>query len=354
MIEIDGSQKSGSGTIVRDAITYAVLLGQGVRITHIRAQREKPGLRPQHLGVVQAYARWTGANVRGAEIGSEEIEFVPKRPLKDYFLEWDIGTSGSATLFSLAVLPVLQFARFPTKLDVKGGLFQDHAPTALYLQHVLSYALRQMGATASFEIHRPGFIPTGNGEFSVSTQPLQGPLKPLQLLEQGQISAVNGIALSSHLKERNVSDRMAGEAMKVLRATSLQSSITVAYDETDMPLYYKPAPQPGAALCLWVYSSTKATLGADMAGAPRRSSEWIGRNTARQLLQDIQSGATVDRHLADMLIPFAALADGESLYRIPQMTGHIEARLWLMETMLGASWELEGTLLRIGGIGFRP
>ena len=43
MIEIDGGQKSGSGTIVRDAISLAVLIGQEVHLTNIRARREVKG-----------------------------------------------------------------------------------------------------------------------------------------------------------------------------------------------------------------------------------------------------------------------------------------------------------------------
>ena len=51
---IDGSEKSGSGTIVRFAAGLATLLGEELHLTNIRAKREKPGLRPQHLKAVQA------------------------------------------------------------------------------------------------------------------------------------------------------------------------------------------------------------------------------------------------------------------------------------------------------------
>jgi len=54
MKTIDGSARSGSGTIVRHAVALASLLGREVRIDNIRAGRPKPGLRAQHLKVVQA------------------------------------------------------------------------------------------------------------------------------------------------------------------------------------------------------------------------------------------------------------------------------------------------------------
>lgn len=60
----------------------------------------------------------------------------------------------------------------------------------------------------------------------------------------------------------------------------------------------------------------------------------------------------MDRHLADQLILYAALAQGESFYLIPAFTDHVEANLWLVETLLGAKWELQGKALWIKGIGY--
>jgi RNA 3'-terminal phosphate cyclase (ATP) len=68
---------------------------------------------------------------------------------------------------------------------------------------------------------------------------------------------------------------------------------------------------------------------------------------ARALLDDLASGATVDRHLADQLIIFAALAAGTSVLRLPQITDHVPSNLWLVETILGAHVHLEGHQLSI-------
>ena len=89
-----------------------------------------------------------------------------------------------------------------------------------------------------------------------------------------------------------------------------------------------------------------------MAGAPGRPSEAIGRRVAEMMLEDMESGATVDRHLADQLIVFAALAEGESAWVVPQVTDHVETSLWLVETLLGAKAHLRGRHLRIEGIGY--
>jgi RNA 3'-terminal phosphate cyclase len=52
---------------------------------------------------------------------------------------------------------------------------------------------------------------------------------------------------------------------------------------------------------------------------------------AHALLDDLDSGATIDRHLADHLIIFAALASGASEFRIPQVTDHVHTNIWLVE-----------------------
>jgi tRNA-splicing ligase RtcB (3'-phosphate/5'-hydroxy nucleic acid ligase) len=45
---------------------------------------------------------------------------------------------------------------------------------------------------------------------------------------------------------------------------------------------------------------------------------------AAQLLQEVDSGATLDRHASDQIIPFAAVADGTSRFQVPFVTEHTE------------------------------
>jgi RNA 3'-terminal phosphate cyclase (ATP) len=110
--------------------------------------------------------------------------------------------------------------------------------------------------------------------------------------------------------------------------------------------------QRGAALALYAETTSGCIIGADRAGEPRRTSEDIGKYVATSLLEDLSTGATVDRYLADQLIFYAALADGVSQYRIPKLTEHVETNLWLAETILGARTELTENLVKIHGVGY--
>jgi RNA 3'-terminal phosphate cyclase (ATP) len=78
MIEIDGSQGEGGGQIVRSSLALAAATGQAVPISRVRARRAKPGLQAQHLTAVRATAAISGAEVKGAQIGSGELTFVPE------------------------------------------------------------------------------------------------------------------------------------------------------------------------------------------------------------------------------------------------------------------------------------
>jgi RNA 3'-terminal phosphate cyclase (ATP) len=248
-------------------------------------------------------------------------------------------------MLALAILPVAAFAQKPHAFRLTGGLFQDFAPSAFHLQHALLPVLRRMGLKANLHVLRPGYVPTGGGHIELTTEPVTGTLKPLNMQQQNGELRYWGLSLSSRLQQRKVSQRMAQACQEVMKRRGLKAEIRILNDDT--------APQAGAALALFAEGS-HALLGADRAGALRRSAESIGRFVAHSLLQDLDSGATVDRHLADQLIIFAALAQGTSEFLIPQITDHVQTNIWLVETILGAQTHIEGRHLRIHGVGYEP
>ncbi len=351
---IDGGQYSGSGTIVRDAVALAAITGQAVRIHNIRARRKPPGLRAQHVTVVRAIAALCRGQLRGDTVGSSTLEFIPGSTIAGGNYRFDIGTAGSTTMLASALLPVLLFARKPSSVVLLGGVFQDFAPSAFHFQQVLLPMLRQMGVQATLTIEQPGYVPTGGGCIHLQVTPPEGPLAPVQQVDQGNILQVEGIALASHLKQRHVAHRMAQSCERRLQAHGFNPSIQRLEDEVEHPAFHRVAPQPGAALAIWAHTSTGAIIGADMAGKPGRSSELIGERVAQQFLEDVASGATVDRHLADQWIPFAALAAGKSRVRLPAITDHVTTRLWVVELLLQVATRQEENLLTIEGKGLSP
>jgi len=344
MIQVDGSAHSGSGTLLRYAVALATLLGKPLHMTRIRAKREKPGLRPQHLQAVRACCSLSDGEVEGAEVGSTEIFFKPGDTLKTGDFRWDIGTAGSTTMLAFTLIPLALFASRPCSFSMVGGLFQDFAPSAFHLQRVLLPILKRMGAEIRMEVLQPGYPPKGEGRLRVEVKPLRGGLKPLRMTEQGTLKGIRGISLASHLENERVSERMADQCKRLLERRGYQTHIEVLNDQTAL--------QKGAALLLWAETETGCLLGSDQAGKPGRRSEKIAHSVVTSLFEDLDTKATTDRHLADQLILFAALAGGTSEYLIPRMTEHIESNLWLVEKILGVKSELSKNHLHIEGIGF--
>jgi RNA 3'-terminal phosphate cyclase (ATP) len=344
MITIDGGAKSGSGTIVRYSVALASLLAREIKIQNIRQRRDKPGLRAQHLKVIQACAEMCHGVVENAAVGSKEITYIPRKKFNGGEYHWDIGTAGSTTMFAQALLPLACFAEKPSKFRLEGGLFQDFAPSAYHMKSVLLPLLKQMGIQAELEIIRPGYIPKGKGIIEIEVEPVEK-LKPFNLIEQGKITSINGIALSSHLEEKKVSQRMAQECRKTLSSQGYKAEIKEIYDESSL--------QEGAALAIYADTSSGSVIGSDRAGRPGRRSESIGRYVAQNFMEDVNTGAAVDRYIADQLIIYAGLAEGISRYSIPRITEHVETNLWLIEKFLGARTKISDNLIiEIEGIGF--
>lgn len=344
MLLIDGARYSGSGTIVRQAVAFSALTGQSIHLVNARVKRRDPGLRRQHCRVVEAIGELVQGQARGVFEGSHEFSFTPGSIEEKQEYCWDIGSAGSTTMLALAVLPVLAFRPTATLVKIRGGLFQDFAPSAFHLQHVIVPLLHRMGLEVILHMNRPGYVPSGKGSLSLKISPLKQGLQPMILEQQGLVEKIWGIALASHLAERQVSQRMAESARRQLARAGYDADISIMEDTS--------AEQSGAAFALFADCAPGVRIGADCAGALGRRSEDIGRSAAKHLLADCQTGATLDRFAADQILPFAALAGGASHFRIPQMTDHLQSSAWLVREFFGAETEMDGHHLGISGIGW--
>ena len=249
---------------------------------------------------------------------------------------------GSATMLVLSVLPVACFAATPVRARITGGLFQDFAPSPFHMHHVLAPLVRSMGVDLSLDVIRPGYVPGGGGVIEMNVVPRRQGLDALVLSAAGQFSDVQGIALSSHLAEQQVSERMASTCEAQIRGAGMACAIDRVDDVT--------AVHPGACLAIWAKGSTGSWFGADRAGELGRSSERIGHFVATTFLEDVRSGATVDRHLADQLVLFCALARGISSYVVPRASTHLKSNMWLV-AQFGAHVAVVARRVEIQGMG---
>jgi len=332
MLEVDGSIKSGSGTILRLAIALASILNEPLHIYNIRAKRTSPGLRPQHLEAVLTAAKICNAEVEGTTVGSRELWFRPNKIIGGE-IEAQIGTAGSIPMLIMTILPICAYAEKPVKVHIsKGGTDVMHSPTINYLRYVLLPVLKRMGLTAKITVVKYGYYPKGMGEVYLEVQPCRR-FTPLRLEEFGNVKSVGGLSVCTFLAEKNVAARQAKAANDILRMRRCEAQIQVINDQSN-PL------QKGSSIVLWATTDTGVILGGDAIGELGKPSEIVGREAAENLALEIDAQATVDVHLADLLVPYVALAKDESVYLTRSMTPHLDTNIWVAQELLDVEFSV--------------
>lgn len=335
IIEVDGSYGEAGGALLRVAVALSVLTQKPIRIFNIRAGRKQPGLKTQHLEGLRATAVLCGAKLKGATLGSTEIEFAPAE-IKESRLTISIPTAGSIGL----ILQILQLAAInapaPVDIFIKGGAdFGKFAPPIPYLQQVTLALLEKMGYKIEIKTLKHGFYPVGGGQTEIKIWPARE-LRPLNLTEQGAITKIDGASIAAHqLEKRDVAGRQAKAAAEIV-----QKEIGIA---PEIRVEHVEAACPGSGIVLWMKTNSGAILGSGAIGELRVTAEQIGHIAARDLAADFKTGAAVDRYATDQLIPFMALAAefGPSAIKVPAITSHAATNIWVVEKFLPVEFRVD-------------
>ena len=333
LIEVDGGKKGGSGTILRLSVALSAITRQPLHIYNVRHNRPQPGLKPQHLEAVLTAAKLCNAELEGAKIDSREIWFKP-REVEGGKIEAEIGTAGSIPMLLMTVLPICAYAKSTVVLHIsKGGTDVSNSPTINYMRFILLPTLCRMGLEATLKVHKYGYYPRGNGEVTATVKPAQ-PLRPLHMERFGNIKAIKGVSVCTFLAERKVAERQANAAKDYLREKGYSTEIK-AVNDTSNPL------QKGSSMVMWAETDTGTLLGADSIGELKKTSEKVGEETAQKLYAEMAAKPTVDVHLADLLIPYVALAKGNSIYFTRAVSEHLETNIWVTEQILNVKFNVE-------------
>jgi RNA 3'-terminal phosphate cyclase (ATP) len=135
----------------------------------VRAKRQKPGLLKQHLTAVEAAKTVGCAEVTGAALGSQTLEFTPG-PVTPGNYRFAVGTAGSATLVLQTVLPALLTASGFSTLTLEGGTHNPMAPPFDFLEKSFMPLIHRMGPSVELKLRRPGFyLPVADGSMPESS-----------------------------------------------------------------------------------------------------------------------------------------------------------------------------------------
>ena len=323
MIQIDGSTGESGGQILRTALSLSAITGKPFKITNVRSKRPKPGLQAQHLTCVRALKEICNADVKGATLGSQTLEFIPHKINRGNY-NFDIGTAGSITLLAQCVLPVLLFGEGESVVHFAGGTHVSFSPVGNYFSQVFLPAIQKMGVDVHFTIDRLGWFPVGGGKATLKVKPC-GEIKPLNLIARQISPNIIVTALYSQLPDA-VGKRLANSTVK-----HFTNDICCA----EIKVEKKDAGCPGCAVFVKA-DYTNCVAGFSSLGKLGKPAEAVGKEAAGAFLEFDKTAACVDVHLADQLLLYCALANGTSSFTTEAISQHFDTNAWTISKFLPA------------------
>lgn len=351
-MQLAGDTGEGGGQILRTAITMALATGRGFEATRIRANRPQPGLKAQHAAILRTVAAVTGSQATGVHVGSSHVTFTPGN-LEAGTWTCDVGTAGAASLVLQTLLPLAVLTPGATTLELTGGTDVPFAPTLDWTRWTYVPYLAAL-ADIDVVVERRGFAPRGGGVVRVAARS-NAPEATGQADEdlakrrafvrlrlgthrhvQGEVVAIHGSSLVADGLPPEIADRQALGAHAQLLGLGVAPAIERALE---------PADSLGTSVTLCLTDSRGNRLGHDRLGARGVRAEDVGAVAARSLVEDWRAGATVDRHMADHVVPWVAL--GAGAVRIPHATPHVTTNAWVCNAFLGdAAVRVDRNLVR--------
>ncbi len=319
-LEIDGSEGEGGGQILRLSVGLSAVTGKPVRVTNIRASRNQPGLKAQHLRSIEAIATSCNARISGFSEGSTQIEFMPCELDQDH-MRIDIGTAGSIGLvFQSLMIPAVHTER-PVEFEVIGGTDVLWSPSVTYFREVFLSILKKMGIEAEVDIQRYGFYPQGGGRVLLRVHP--GNLRSLSLVDRTRLVRYDLLSVASEqLRGARVAERQAEAATEILGRRS----------EQELREYYETE---CAGSSMHIHAHFENTiLGATVLGERGKPSEAVGKECAEQVLREVESGACLDRWMGDQILPYMALTGKPCEASVSQVSNHARTSMRLIERFL--------------------
>ncbi len=306
--------------MLRTCLALSVALNKPVHIFNIRAKRPKPGLRPQHLTCVKAAQFISGAEVKGAFIGSKELFFTPGETKAGNYA-FDIGTAGSTMLVLQTVLLPLALCQAPSHIRLTGGTHVPWSPHFHYIQKVFLPACTNAGIDFSMKLERWGWYPKGGGKVLVDI----APWKDRKSFSFDSKFAKNKLAI----KAMSAISRLPTHVLR-RQADQLKRSFKEKEMEVEVEEVIAKASCPGSLVFCWT-AQEGCYAGFTGLGSKGKPAEKVADEAAAGMLSFLHSRANVDFRLADQLVTVAALCGRSSTWLTQKLTGHLETNCWVAE-----------------------
>ncbi len=350
-IVIDGSYGEGGGQILRTSLMLSCLTTIPIHVIRVRGKRRRPGLLAQHLAVLQAVARISQAEVKGASVGSNEFWIIPKKVVGGTF-NFNVSqlkhSVGAISFIAQTLLPALLFCGRPSRLNIKGGTHIPLSPPHEFIEWAFIPFIADLGVRMRAIFNQPGFIPSGNGEVDYAIEPLNRTLKPVTLVERGPLSRMKLTALVSGFDNTTLekmmqagSERVAGRDVEV----ELIPRLYPGSDKASFACFCAHFDNVDAAFC--------------SLGKQDDDPDNVVSEAAAKLISFLGNRCVVEEHLADQILIYLLLAEGDSVISVPCITSHLLTNIWVLGQFYPGRIKVDGILdeqgrIFVQGVGMEP
>jgi RNA 3'-terminal phosphate cyclase (ATP) len=316
-LKIDGGHGEGGGQIIRSAITLSCITKQPIHLENIRKNRKVVGLKPQHLTAIKIIQKITNAKVIGAEIGSTELKFIPGN-VKSLDLIEDVGTAGSISLILQVLIPVVAISQKKLDLKIKGGTDVLWSPSIDYTQYVLREAYSRMGIKFSLELCKRGYYPKGGGEINLHVNPSN--LKSISFTKR----KTNSVKLICTFSKISIG-KIKNEVKEIIQKLTKENFIV----ETEIK--NEEAVDSGASMLIYSIDE-HSIIGIDAL---------FDKKTQKfdlNIDEFIKNSVGIDGKLADMLVVTASLGQKKTIFRVKEISKHLETNLFVTSKITGCKY----------------
>jgi RNA 3'-terminal phosphate cyclase (ATP) len=206
-----------------------------------------------------------------------------------------------------------------SRLTLIGGTHVPWSPPVHYVTEVFLPALAPAGVAAAVTLRRWGWYPAGGGEITAQVAPARE-LRGIAIRPSPE-AGVLGLSAVSRLP-RSIAERQRRRTEERLAAAGVAAEIAVEDDQQAL--------SPGTV----VFLAARGHAGFTALGRRQLPAERVADGAVDDLLAWRASGAAVDAHLADQLVPILALARGGSSYTCPVISPHLRTVAWVVEQFL--------------------
>ena len=283
-LKIDGSYGEGGGQILRTAVTLSAITNTPIKVENIRKNRRVPGLRPQHLTAIELLGKICDANVYGLHVGSTSIKFEPNN-FENFSLKEDIGTAGSISLILQVLIPAVAISK-------------------------KSLELSRIGIDFSLDIVKRGYYPKGGGLVKIKVNPIKK-LNSISLTQRKTKSVKMFCSYSDLSTERIHSEVQ--QAENILKDADY---------EIESEIIKEDSLSSGGSMLLYSQDETSITGLDGLTDTTPRLAQNISTNFLRNYLG-------VDTRLSDMIVLPVSLVDDTTIYRVKEITKHLETNLYV-------------------------